>query len=189
MTPKEAILKIQQLFEEQPVQEEPTKVEMSEYILADGNKVMISKLEVGGDVKDAEGNPVADGEYELADATIMEVSGGKISELSKKEEEVAPEEEMKKEEEKEMMESIVNEFKEKINSLNEENNKLKSELESVKGKMKDGFNQVIQLVESISKVPQSEPIQKPNSFKFQDTKDIKLERLNRYRQAILNINN
>jgi len=189
MTPKEAILKIQQLFEEQPVQEEVTKVEMSEYILADGNKVMISALEVGGSVTDAEGNPAADGNYELADGTMMQVAGGKIAELSSKEEEASPEEEMKKEEDKEMYETIVNEFKEKFNSLNAENNKLKSELDSVKGKMKEGFSQVLQLVESISKVPQSEPIQKPNSFKFQDTKDIKLERLNRYREAILNLNN
>jgi len=101
MTAKEAILKIQQLFEEQSVQEEVTKVEMSEYILADGSKVMCSKLEVGGEVTDAEGNAVTDGKYELADGNIMQVEGGKITELSTKEEEVAPEEEMKKEEDKE----------------------------------------------------------------------------------------
>ena len=189
MTPKEAILKIQQLFEDQPVQEEVKKVEMSEYILADGSKVMCSKLEVGGEVTDAEGNPVADGKYELADGNIMQVEGGKITELSTKEEEAAPEEEMKKEEEKEMYQTIVNEFKEKFNSLNAENKNLKSELDAVKGKMKEGFSQMIELVESISKLPQSEPIQKPNSFKFQETNDIKLQRLNRYRNAILNQNN
>lgn len=182
MNPKEAIQKIKQLFEESQV-EVATKVEMSEYILKDGNKVEISSLEVGGDVVNVDGSPVADGEYYLADGTSMMVAGGKITEISAPSEVEVPTEEMNKVNEK--VEEMQAEFQNKISSLKNENENLQKEINDLKGKMKEGFSQMISLVESISKVPSTEPIEKPSSFKFQESKDIKLERLNRYRNAIL----
>lgn len=184
MTPKEAILKIQQLFEESNQSEEQvTKVEMSEYILKDGTKVMVSTLEVGGSVEDAEGKPAPDGEHELADGTIIVVEGGKIKEIKSPQPEVEIEvESSDKKKDDEMMQQYSND----IASLKLENEKLKSEISSLQGKIKNGFGQIISLIEDMSKVPQSEPIEKQNSFKFQEVKDIKIQRLNKYRQAILN---
>ena len=64
---------------------EPQPVEMKEYALADGTKVMIDKLEVGGKVAivDASGVEIvaADAEYNLADGSSIAVVGGLITEV------------------------------------------------------------------------------------------------------------
>jgi hypothetical protein len=44
-----------------------------EYSLADGSKVMIDKLEVGGKVTLADGTPATEGEITLADGTVVSV--------------------------------------------------------------------------------------------------------------------
>jgi hypothetical protein len=64
-----------------------------------------------------------------------------------------------------------------------------AKLEALENKSKTGFSQVIELIEEMAKVPQADPIEMPQSFKFEATKDIKLERLNKYRNAILNNKN
>ena len=57
-------------------------------------------------------------------------------------------------------------------------------------KVKQGFAQVAELIEALSNTPSADPIQKPNSFNsFINTSDIKGQRLEKYRQAILNIKN
>jgi soluble cytochrome b562 len=187
MTPKEAILKIQQLFEEGNQSEEKvSKVEMAEYVLKDGTKLMISSLEVGGSVELSDGTPAPDGSHELVDGTIISVQAGKITEVKSPEPEVEVEiESADKTKEDEKMQQYSND----IASLKMQNDKLKSEISELQNKIKNGFSQVISLIEEISKIPQSEPIEKQNSFKFQEVKDIKLERLNRYRNAILNQKN
>jgi uncharacterized protein YqgV (UPF0045/DUF77 family) len=183
MTPKEAILKIQQLFEDgKQSEEQVTKVEMAEYILKDGTKVMVSALEVGGSVELADGTPAPDGTHELADGSMIVVEAGKITEIKAPEPEVEIEVESSYKPEEEKM----NQHTKDIASLRLENQKLKAEVTALQTKIKSGFGQVISLIEEMSKVPQAEPIQKSNSFKFQEVKDIKLERLNRYRNAILN---
>ena len=56
MNPKEALKQIRAIFEDMPpvvepqipVAEKVTKVQMAEYSLADGTKVQISELKVGG---------------------------------------------------------------------------------------------------------------------------------------------
>ncbi len=93
MNPKEAILKIRALFEDMPEpmpQEEEkvdeVKVEMAEYVLADGTKVMISALEVGGEVVLEDGSPAPDAEHKLADGQVIVTEGGKIKEIKVEEE-------------------------------------------------------------------------------------------------------
>ena len=77
MNAQEAILKIKALFEDAPMTEpvvpsEP-KVEMMEYSLLDGTKVMIDKLEVGGKVTMEDGSNAPLGEHQLADGTKVVV--------------------------------------------------------------------------------------------------------------------
>ena len=98
MNAQEAILKIKALFEDAPMTEpvvpsEP-KVEMMEYSLADGTKVMIDKLEVGGKVTLEDGSNAPTGEHELADGSkVVLDEAGVIVEIEAPVEEVVPEEE------------------------------------------------------------------------------------------------
>lgn len=192
MNPKEAILKIRALFEDMPEpmpEEKELPVEMAEYSLVDGTKVMISALEVGGEVKLEDGNPAPDGEHELADGTKIVTEGGLIKEV-KGQEEPAVEIEVeagKKMEEK--MEEIVAEFQSKIDALATEKAALESKLAEIEKKQKEGFSAVLSLIEEVTKLPQADPTEKTQSFKFESTKDIKFERLNKYRNAILNNKN
>lgn len=196
MNPKEAILKIKALFEDMPKQEEaPVEevkaAEFAEYSLADGTKVMISSLEVGGEVKLEDGSNAPDGEHQLADGTQISTLEGKIVEIEKAEEpaqeNVDVEVESKKMEKK--MEEMAAEFQSKISDMEIMNVALIAKLEALENKSKTGFSQVVELIEEMSKVPQADPIEMPQSFKFEATKDIKFERLNKYRNAILNNKN
>lgn len=196
MNPKEAILKIKALFEDMPKQEEaPAEevkaAEFAEYSLADGTKVMISSLEVGGEVKLEDGSNAPDGEHQLADGTQISTLEGKIVEIEKAEvpaqENVDVEVESKKMEKK--MEEMAAEFQSKISDMEIMNAALMAKLEALENKSKTGFSQVVELIEEMSKVPQADPIEMPQSFKFEATKDIKFERLNKYRNAILNNKN
>ena len=196
MNPKEAILKIKALFEDMPKQEEaPVEevkaAEFAEYSLADGTKVMISSLEVGGEVKLEDGSNAPDGEHQLADGTQISTLEGKIVEIQKAEEpaqeNVDVEVESKKMEKK--MEEMAAEFQSKISDMEIMNAALMAKLEALENKSKTGFSQVVELIEEMSKVPQADPIEMPQSFKFEATKDIKFERLNKYRNAILNNKN
>jgi len=196
MNPKEAILKIKALFEDMPKQEEaPVEevkaAEFAEYSLADGTKVMISSLEVGGEVKLEDGSNAPDGEHQLADGTQISTLEGKIVEIQKAEEpaqeNVDVEVESKKMEKK--MEEMAAEFQSKISDMEIMNAALMAKLEALENKSKTGFSQVVELIEEMSKVPQADPIEMPQTFKFEATKDIKFERLNKYRNAILNNKN
>lgn len=195
MNPKEAILKIKALFEDMPKVEAPVEevksVEFADYVLADGSKVQISSLEIGGEVKDADGNALPDGEYKLADGTSVTVSVGKISEIASPEEDKMPEEapeDMGKTMDKKM-EEMTAEFQSKISDMEILNAALMAKIEALENKSKEGFSQVVELIEEMTKVPQADPIEKPQTFKFEATKDIKFERLNKYRNAILNNKN
>lgn len=192
MNPKDAILKIKALFEDMPMEEnkdeviEEGKVEMAEYSLADGTKVMISALEVGGEVKLEDGSPAPDAEHELADGSKIVTVGGIITEVKPKEDESAIEVEIEAGKKPEEMEA---EFNAKIEALTAENAMLNEKIKAIESKTKEGFAQVAELIEAMAKVPSADPIAKPQSFKFEETKDIKLDRLNKYRNAILNNKN
>ena len=185
MNPKEAILKIRALFEDMPEpmpeKEEEVKVEMAEYVLEDGTKVMISSLEVGGEVVLEDGSPAPDAEHKLADGQVIVTEGGKITEIKVEEEPV--------EIDIEAGNKKMDEMEAKLSALEVENESLKAKLSEVERKAAQGFSQVIELIEEIAKVPQADPMEKTQSFKFESTKDIKFDRLAKYRNAILNNKN
>lgn len=185
MNAVQAIKNIRALFEDMPVpmpqeEEKEVKVEMAEYVLADGTKVMISALEVGGEVVLEDGNPAPDGEHQLADGQMIVTEGGKIMEIK------APEMEIEVESEKDKK---MEEVEAKLSALEIENESLKAKLSEVERKAAQGFSQVIELIEEIAKVPQADPMEKTQGFKFESTKDIKFDRLAKYRNAILNNKN
>ena len=201
MNAQEAILKIKALFEDNaaPVKEdeadmtkvEETKVEMAEYSLMDGTKVEISALEVGGLVT-IEGQPAPAGDHELMDGTEITLDeNGKITEIETKVVEASPEVDTEVEagadyKDKKMQE-MAEQFEAKIAELIEAKNVSDAKVLDLENKVKQGFAQVAELIEALSNTPSEDPIKKPNSFnEFVNTKGIKEQRLEKYRNAILN---
>ena len=192
MNAKEAILKIKALFEDMPQEEKPVeeaKQDFAEYQLADGTKVMISSLEVGGEVKLEDGSFAPDGDHQLADGSQISVLDGEITEIEAAEKPEADVPEVEVEAKDKKMEEMAAEFAAKISELNGLIEALNAKVSSIEDKSKQGFSQVVDLIEEVTKMPQADPIEKPQSFKFEATKDIKFERLNKYRHAILNSKN
>lgn len=199
MNAQEAILKIKALFEDNaaPVEEvqaeetkvDETKVEMAEYSLMDGTKVEISALEVGGSVT-IEGQPAPAGDHELMDGTEITLDeNGKIIAIETKVMEVSPEAEVEAKDDKKM-EEMAEQFNASIAELVEAKRVSDEKVLELEKKVKQGFAQVAELIEALSNTPSADPIQKPNSFNsFINTSDIKGQRLEKYRQAILNIKN
>lgn len=193
MNAKDAILKIKALFEDMPVdapEQEQPKQDFAEYQLADGTKVIISALEVGGEVKLEDGSFAPDGDHQLADGSQISVLDGKITEIKAAEQPEAdmPEVEVEAEKDKKMQE-MADQFSAKIAEFNGLIEALTAKVEALEAKSKAGFSQVVDLIDEMAKVPSADPIQKPQSFKFEQTKDIKFDRLNKYRNAILNNKN
>jgi hypothetical protein len=202
MNPKDALLKIRALFEDMP--QEPlvaaapmevpapaeTKVQMAEYSLVDGTKVMISSLEIGGMVELADGTPAPIGEHQLADGTSIQVDeAGLIIEIASPKEDMMPEEEpvapAAPVAPAQDVTAMVAEVESKFNAQKEQ---LEQKISDLENKVKQGFAQVAELVEALSNVPSSEPTQKSaNAFStYISTNDIKEERIAKYRNAILN---
>ena len=194
MNAKDAILKIRALFEDMPVVEEPkdempkeTKVEMAEYILEDGTKVMISELAVGGQVTLEDGSKAPDAEHKLADGMSIVTVDGVITEIKEEEKEIEVVIESKDYEKK--IEEMASAYDEKINQLLSANAELVEKIKDIEFKNKEGFKLVVAMMEEFGKVPSADPIEAPKSYKFEQTKDIKFDRLNKYRNAILNNKN
>jgi len=201
MNAQEAILKIKALFEDNvaPVEVEAevapmveeTKVEMAEYSLMDGTKVEISALEIGGSVTLADGSVAPMGEHELMDGTQITLDeNGIIIAIESKVEEVLPEVdtevEASKEEDKKMAE-MAEQFEAKFAELVQAKEAAELRVLELENKVKQGFAQVAEIIEALSNTPSADPIQKPNGFsEFVSNKDIKEERLSKYRQALLN---
>lgn len=199
MNAQEAILKIKALFEDNaaPVKEddakvEETKVEMAEYSLMDGTKVEISALEVGGLVT-IEGQPAPAGGHELMDGTEITLDeNGKITEIETKVVEASPEVDVEagKDYEDKKKDEMAEQFEAKIAELIEAKNASDAKVLELENKVKQGFAQVAELIEALSNTPSEDPIKKPNSFnEFVNTKGIKEQRLEKYRNAILNNKN
>ena len=204
MTTKEAIQQIRALFEDapqvapqeapvapmvEPIAPEVTKVEMAEYSLADGTKVMISALEIGGKVEMADGTPAPQGEHQLMDGTSIQVDEtGTIIEISSPKEDIVEEEPVAPaapvapaQDTTAMAEELKAEFA-------EQKSQLESKIAELESKVKQGFAQVAELVEALSNTPTAEPTQKAaNAFQsYVSSNDTKYERLEKYRNAILN---
>jgi len=191
MNPKEALNQIRALFEDMPQVVEPqapsepqvTKVEMAEYSLVDGTKVQISALEVGGMVQMADGTPAPQGEHQLMDGTSIQVDEmGAIIEIASPKEDVVVEEPVAPAQDTTAMsEQLKAEFA-------EQKSQLEAKITELENKVRQGFGQVAELVEALSNTPTAEPTQKSaNAFQsYVTTQDSKYERLEKYRNAILN---
>jgi hypothetical protein len=200
MNPKEALKQIRAIFEDMPQVVEPvapvaevapevTKVEMAEYSLVDGTKIMISALEIGGMVEMADGTPAPMGEHQLMDGTSITVDElGAIVEISSPKEDVVEVEPVAPaapippaQDTTAMAEELKAEFA-------EQKSQLEAKIAELESKVKQGFAQVAELVEALSNTPTAEPTQKAaNAFQsYVTTNDSKYERIEKYRNAILN---
>ena len=192
MNAQEAILKIRALFEDKPTDDAPmedTKLEAIEYSLQDGTKVMIDKLEVGGLVTLADGSAAPQGEHILADGAKIQLDDkGSIIEITTPDEDMEPEE-MPVDQMKKKMDDYAAEFQAKIDILNFEKEELQTKLKNLTDKTSQGFSQVLSLIEDMAKLPTVDPIEVKQTFKFEKTSDLKFERLEKYRNAILNNKN
>ena len=200
MNTKEALMQIRALFEDMPQVVEPmvpvapvaaevTKVEMAEYSLVDGTKVMISALEIGGMVEMADGTPAPMGEHQLMDGTSIQVDeSGAIVEISSPKEDIIVEEPVAPaapvppaQDTDAMIAELKNDYEKKKMELD-------AKIAELESKVKNGFAQVAELVQALSNTPTAEPTQKAsNAFQsYVSTNDSKYERLEKYRNAILN---
>ena len=171
MNAKDAIMQIRALFEDMPPVEVPAPVEeaidevpvtFAEYSLMDGTKVMISELAIGGQVTLADGTPAPSGEHQLADGTeIVLDEAAKILSIETPEAEAEIADETPAEMGKKYDEKMADE----ISSLVAENENLKTQVAQLEAKVKNGFSQVAELIEALTKTPNAEPIAQPkNNF-------------------------
>jgi hypothetical protein len=200
MNPKEALKQIKALFEDMPQVVEPvapvapvapevTKVEMAEYSLVDGTKVMISELKIGGMVEMADGTPAPQGEHQLMDGTIIQVDElGYIVEIASPKEDVIEVEPVAPAEPVEPAQDTTAMIQELKDDYEKKKMELDAKIAKLESKVKEGFAQVAELVEALSNTPTAEPTQKAaNAFQsYVSTNDSKYERLEKYRNAILN---
>ena len=194
MNPKEALLQIRALFEDmppvvEPVAPEVTKVEMAEYSLADGTKVMISELKIGGKVEMTDGTPAPMGEYQLMDMTSIQVDEtGTIIEIASPKEDVIVEQPVAPAAPVAPAQDTTAMVAELKADFAEQKSQLETKIAELENKVKQGFAQVAELVEALSNTPTAEPTQKAaNAFQsYVSTNDTKYERLEKYRNAILN---
>jgi len=193
MTVKQGIEQIKVLLSgqaelqtEEVAQEPATELSFETYDLMDGTKIDLSALEMGGDAMlvDESGNSVTapNGEYELADGTMVTVVEGKIEGIESPEAEMPEvEDEMTKEKEEEMS-TQFDEMDATINYLKAENEALKAKLDEMDGKFNQAFEKVFVLVEELAKMPSADAIQAPKqSFKVTESKADKVDRfLNKF---------
>lgn len=194
MNAKDAIMQIRALFEDMPQVDAPAPIEapieevpvtFAEYSLLDGTKVMISELAIGGEVTLADGTPAPVGEHQLADGTkIVLDETAKILSIE------TPEAEAKEAEETpaEMGNKIDEKMADEIAALVSQNENLKTQVAQLEAKVKNGFIQVAELIEALTKTPNAEPIAQPkqNFSANVTTHQIKYEKLEKYRNALLN---
>jgi hypothetical protein len=200
MNPKEALKQIRALFEEMPQVIEPvapvaevapevTKVEMAEYSLVDGTKIMISALEIGGLVTLEDGTPAPLGEHQLMDGTSIQVDElGAIVEITSPKEEVIEEEPVAPAAPIPPAQDTTAMIAELKDDYEKKKMELDAKIAELESKVKQGFAQVAELVEALSNTPTAEPTQKAaNAFQsYVTTNDSKYERIEKYRNAILN---
>ena len=194
MNAKDAIMQIRALFEDMPQVEAPAPMEapieevpvtFAEYSLMDGTKVMISELAIGGEVTLADGSPAPAGEHQLADGTqIVLDETSKIVSIETPEAEAEIADETPAEMGKKMDEKMADE----IAALVSENENLKTQVAQLEAKVKNGFSQVAELIEALTKTPNAEPIAQPrNNFGSNvTTHNMKYDRIEKFRNALLN---
>lgn len=180
-TPKEILTAIKAIFADQPLPEpvepvapvEPVQLEAKEYSLADGTKVMIDKLEIGGMVtlNDA---PAPMGEHYLADGSKIELDANgaivSIEAAEPAEPVVEPE--------------VMVEPAAPVQMRDERVDALQAELT----KVKQGFAQLVSLVEQLTETPAVEPTE-PQKTQFNAIAETKKERLAAMKNKLTQIKN
>ena len=75
-----------------------------------------------------------------------------------------------------------------IAALVAENQGLKTQVAQLETKVKNGFSQVAELIEALTKTPNAEPIAQPkqNFGSNVTTKEMKYDRIEKFRNALLN---
>lgn len=180
-TPKEILTAIKAIFADQPLPEpvapvapvEPVQLEAKEYSLADGTKVMIDKLEIGGLVtlNDA---PAPMGEHILADGSKIKLDqAGAIIEIEAAEP-AAPAVEPE----------VMAAPSAPVLMRDERVDALQAELT----KVKQGFAQLVSLVESLTETPAAEPLE-PQKTKFNAIAETRKERLSAMKNKLTQIKN
>jgi hypothetical protein len=183
MNVSEAIEKIKVMLADNAVAQteeiapEPaTQLVFETYDLKDGSKIDLSALEIGADAMlvDESGNSVSapDGEYELADGTMITVVGGMVEGIETPQAEEPTSEEAPLE-----ADSQFDEMNATITYLKAENEALKSKLGELESKFNQGFSEMLSVLEGFSKTPVADPIQNPkNNFRIVEPKADKIER-------------
>jgi hypothetical protein len=183
MNVSEAIEKIKVMLADNAVAQteeiapEPaTQLVFETYDLKDGSKIDLSALEIGADAMlvDESGNSVSapDGEYELADGTMITVVGGMVEGIETPQAELPTSEEAPLE-----ADSQFDEMNATITYLQAENEALKSKLGELESKFNQGFSEMLSVLEGFSKTPVADPIQNPkNNFRIVEPKADKIER-------------
>jgi hypothetical protein len=189
MTVKEGIEKIRLMLASEDIEvttddtiedsETVTQLSFETYDLTDGSKIDLSGLEIGADalLVDESGNssPVADGEYELVDGTMITIVGSKVEGIETPQAEIEPIE--MPEEEIPMESDKFNEIDGTIQSLKAENEALKAKISSIEGKFSQAINDLSDVVLGLASTPSSNPIQAPkNSFSAVEKREDKIER-------------
>ena len=181
-TPKEILTAIKAIFAElppvapvepapAPAPVEPAPLEFKEYDLADGTKVKIDKLEIGGLVT-INDLPAPAAEYTLADGSSVSVDeSGSITEVSAPEPAIEPA-------------VPVAPIAAPVAMRDERVDALQAELKSVKA----GFAQLVELVEALAGEPAAEPIEIQKS-QFGEIKVGKAERLAAFQNVLTQIKN
>ena len=194
MNAKDAIMQIRALFEDMPPIEVPAPIQeaiddvpvtFAEYSLMDGTKVMISEMAIGGEVTLADGTPAPMGEHQLADGTkIVLDEAAKILSIETPEVEAEIADETPAEMGKKMDEKMADE----IAALVSQNENLKTQVAQLEAKVKNGFSQVAELIEALTKTPNAETIAQPkqNFGSNVTTHSMKFDRIEKFRNALLN---
>jgi hypothetical protein len=196
MNYQETINKIKMLFEANPMvpttTTSPDVSALPEYILQDGTKIVVDKLEIGGQVT-LDGSPAPDGEHQLQDGTIITTKYGMIAEISTPAEEIsdesvtsnmgmvpapAPTPDVKIAEQMASINTKMDEFVAKQKML-----------EDAMAKHGEAMKQMMALIEQMAKTPISEPAS-PVSNQYTSQKPLnKDERFESILEAINKIKN
>lgn len=184
MTAKEALTQIKALFAENNEPEAPSTPpveQFKEYTLADGAKVMIDKLEIGGKVTvmGPDGNPIPApvGDHILADGQVITLDeAGIITQLATPEVEVEVET-AKVDEDKEEMKKKIAEMEAKIEEMGkgykEKMNAQFAEISEMVKKSEDKMVALKNVLEEFFNAPSADPIAPE---KFHSSKDEKIAR-------------
>ncbi len=178
MDAKSILKTIKAMFEDMPEAApaaapapEPMPVEMKEYALLDGTMVKLDKLEVGG-VVTINDVTAPQGEHVLADGTKIKLNQlGAIVEIE------APE----------VVEPVAIEAAAPVAPAIMQDARVDALQAEVK-KLKNGFAQMVALVESLTETPAVEPIE-PQKTQFGQIAETKKERLSKITTLLTQIKN